>query len=216
MKQNNMSALRRQGFQPGFTLIELLIFLAIFSMVTVVMIPVLYTTIESRMRQQTIELVEDNANQVLQQIERRIRNAERIIAPAMGESGSVLVLQMSSGSINPTIIGVQTGALVVIEKDIVRKLTSTQVAVLNFVVRNTSPAASTPSVFSSFQISRTIHLNPPHTYTRFYENAAALHPTDSPTGDCGCSSASCSDNVLTWYVCFGGSCSERQDNMVCP
>lgn len=202
--------------RSGFTMIELLIFIAIFSLVAVVMVPMLYATVETRMRQQTIELVEDNANQALQHIERRIRNAERIIYPAMGSTGSVLVLQMASGSINPTIIGVQTGALVVIERDVVRKLTSSQVAVLHFVARNTSPAADTPSIFSSFTVSRTIRLQMPHTYTRYFENAALLHPADAPVGDCGCSSASCSSNLMTWYLCSGGSCSERQDTFACP
>jgi hypothetical protein len=123
---------------------------------------------------------------------------------------------MASGSINPTIIGIQTGALVVIEKDLVRKLTSSQVAIIDFIARNTSPATSTPSVFSSFKVSRTIRLQMPHTYTRFFENAAFLHPADTPVGDCGCSSASCTNDLMTWYTCSGGSCSERQDNLVCP
>jgi type II secretory pathway pseudopilin PulG len=197
-------------------MIELLIFLAIFCVVSVVMVPMLYATIETRMRQQTIELVEDNAGQALQQIERRIRNAERIISPALGATGSVLVLQMASGAINPTIIGVQTGALVVIEKDVRKKLTSSQVAVSHFVVRTTSTSAAEPSTFLSFKVSRTIRLQMPHTYTRYFESAAALHPADVPTGDCGCSSASCSGNIVMWYVCSGGSCSERQDVIECP
>lgn len=203
-------------FRSGFTMIELLIFLAIFCIVSVVMVPMLYSTIETRMRQQTIELVEDNAGQALQQIERRIRNAERIIFPALGATGSVLVLQMSSGAINPTIIGVQTGALVVIEKDVRRKLTSSQVAVSHFIARTTSASDAEPSAFFSFQVSRTIRLQMPHTYTRYFESAAALHPADAPTGDCGCSSASCTGNILTWYVCSGGSCSEHQDIWTCP
>lgn len=214
--QHSAHSAGRANLRSGFTMIELLIFIAIFSLVAVVMVPMLYATVETRMRQQTIELVEDNANQALQHIERRIRNAERIIYPAMGNTGSVLVLQMASGSINPTIIGVQTGALVAIERDLVRKLTSSQVAVLHFIVRNTSPAVVTPSVFSSFKVSRTIRLQMPHTYTRYFENAATLHPADAPVGDCGCSSASCSGNIMTWYLCSGGSCSERQDTIACP
>lgn len=202
--------------RKGFTLIELLIFLAVFSMVAVVMLPMLYSTMETRMRQQTIELVEDNANQALRQIERRIRNAERIIEPVMGSSGSVLVLQMASGSINPTIIGVQTGALVVIEHDVRKKLTSSQVAVSHFIVRNTSPDDDTPSVFMAFKVSRTIRLQLPHTYARYFETAAMLRPADDPAGDCGCSVATCSNNILTWYVCSGGSCSERWDTLTCP
>ena len=202
--------------RQGFTLVELLLFLAIFSIVAVVMLPMLYATVETRMRQQTIELVEDNANQALQQIERRIRNAERIIAPTMGSTGSVLVLQMASGSLNPMIIGAQTGALVVIEYDLRRTLTSSQVAISNFVVRNTSSDDDAPSVSLSFKVSRTIRLQMPHTYTRFFEAAATLHPADDPQGDCGCSAASCSDNVVTWYVCSGGTCSEREDDMSCP
>ncbi len=214
--QRSAQSIGRHHLRSGFTMIELLIFIAIFSLVAVVMVPMLFSTVETRMRQQTIELVEDNANQALQHIERRIRNAERIIYPAIGSSGSVLVLQMASGSLNPTIIGVQTGALVVIERDVVRKLTSTQVAVQHFVARNTSPAADKPSVFTAFKVSRTIRLQMPHTYTRYFENAATLHSADTPVGDCGCSFASCSGNLMTWYLCSGGSCSERQDTLVCP
>jgi len=217
--------------RQGFTLVELLLFLAIFSIVAVVMLPMLYATVETRMRQQTIELVEDNANQALQQtielvednanqalqqIERRIRNAERIIAPAMGSTGSVLVLQMASGSLNPTIIGAQTGALLVIEYDLRRTLTSSQVAISKFIVRNTSSDDDAPSASFSFTVSRTIRLQMPHTYTRLFEAAATLHPADDPQGDCGCSAASCSDGVVTWYVCSGGTCSEREDDMACP
>lgn len=216
MMQYTRNPKGKKNFRYGFTMIELLIFIAIFSMVSVVMVPMLYATIETRMRQQTIELVEDNANQALQQIERRIRNAERIIYPVMGSSGSVLVLQMASGSVNPTIIGVQSGVLVVIERDLVRKITSSQVAAMHFIARNTSPSPVTPSVFSSFILSRTIRLQMPHTYTRYFENAALLHPADAPVGDCGCSSASCSGNLMTWYLCSGGSCSERQEIFVCP
>ena len=202
--------------RQGFTIVELLLFLAIFSIVAVVMLPMLYATVETRMRQQTIELVEDNANQALQQIERRIRNAERIIAPAMGSTGSVLVLQMASGSLNPTIIGAQTGALLVIEYDLRRTLTSSQVAISKFIVRNTSSDDDAPSASFSFTVSRTIRLQMPHTYTRLFEAAATLHPADDPQGDCGCSAASCSDGVVTWYVCSGGTCSEREDDMACP
>ena len=200
----------------AFTLIELLLFLAIFCIVAAVMVPTLYATVETRMRQQTIELVEDNASQALQQVMRRIRNAERIIYPAQGSTGSILVLQMASGAINPTIIGVQTGAIVVIEKDIRRTLTSSQVAVSRFLVRNTSPSSTAPSTLASFRVARTIRLQLPHTYARYFETAVTLHPADTPLGDCGCSSASCTNNVVTWYVCSGGSCSQREDDIVCP
>lgn len=205
--------LRRQGF----TLIEVLFFMAIFAMVLTVMLPLLFSATETRLRQQTIALVEDNGAQMIQNFTRRTRDAERILYPAAGATGAVLALQHSSGGLHPTIFGVQTGSLVVIERDNKKSITSDQVAVVDFVVRNTSVAEDKPSLSYSFRISRTIRLEQPHTYDRRFQGAVTLHTDDTPySGGCSCSAPSCSAGIYSWNVCSSSSCAGRTEAMTCP
>jgi type II secretory pathway pseudopilin PulG len=213
MRQNNR-------FRFGFTLIEVLIFLGVFAMVVSVVLPLLFSTTETRLRQQTISLVEDNAAQAVQNLMRRVRNSERILSPVAGSTGSVLVLQNASGSLNPIIFGVQTGSLVVIERDVRWEVTSSQVAFLDFVVRNTSTSANRNSVDYSFRISRTIRLEQPHTYDRWFHGAATIHPDDTPQGgSCGCPASYCTNGVYdmySWYICTNQLCYLRSDHVGCP
>lgn len=202
--------------RPAFTLIEMMIFIAVFALVMAVALPLLFASTETRLRQQTIALVEDNAAQLIQNLTRRARNSERIIRPAMGTTTSVLALQHASGSINPIIFGVQTGSLVVIEKDTKWEVTSSQVAVLDFLIRNTSTSTDRQSLSYSFRISRTIRLQQPHTYERSFQGTITLHPDDTPQGDvCSCPGPVCSNDVYTWYICDEGLCYQRSDMMDC-
>lgn len=203
--------------RSGFTLIEVIFFMAVFSMVMVVMLPLLFSATETRLRQQTIALVEDNGAQVIQNLTRRARNAERIMKPASGSTGAVLVLQHASGALHPVIFGVQTGSLIVIERDAKRMLTSDQVAVLDFVVRNTSVSAEQQSFTYSFRISRTIRLEQPHTYDRRFQGAVTIHADDTPqSGGCTCAAPSCTSGLYSWNVCSASSCAARAEAMTCP
>ncbi|TSC59382.1 MAG: hypothetical protein Greene041662_529 [Candidatus Peregrinibacteria bacterium Greene0416_62] len=207
----------RSELRGGFTLIEVIIFMAIFAMVLTVMLPLLFSATDTRLRQQTIALVEDNGAQVIQNLARRARNSERILNPISGSTGAVLALQHGSGGLQPIIFGIQTGSLVVIERDTKRMITSDQVAVLDFIIRNTSVAADKQSFTYSFRISRTIRLEQPHTYDRRFQGAITLHPDDTPfSGGCSCSAPSCNTGIYSWNVCSSSSCEARTEPMVCP
>ncbi|OGJ63795.1 hypothetical protein A3C37_01745 [Candidatus Peribacteria bacterium RIFCSPHIGHO2_02_FULL_53_20] len=205
------------GLRRGFTLIEVIIFVAIFSMIITVMLPLLFSVTETRLRQQTIALVEDNSAQIVQNLMRRARNTERILQPAIGSTGAVLALQHGSGGLHPMIFGVQTGSLIVIERDIKSVITSEQVAVIDFVIRNTSVSEDKQSFTYSFRVSRTIRLERPHTYDRRFEGAITLHPDDTPlSGGCSCSAPSCNAGIYSWNVCSASSCSARTEPIICP
>ena len=204
--------------RPGTTLVELLIFLAILVMVIGMILPILFSTTENRMLQQTIATVEQNGAQVMQTIELRVRDSERILDPAIGATGSVLTLQTGSGTTNPTIIGIYSGSLIVIRQSSKQTISSLQVAIQNFVVRNTSISVARQSVSISFRVSRTIRLQQPHSYARQFEGGFNLLPDDVTSGNrCGCGAPKCQAAVTyQWEVCSGTSCLLASTPLQCP
>jgi len=212
-----VSALVRRR-HPGTTLIELLLFLGILSLVAGLTVPILFSATENKLLQQTISIVEQNGTQVIQSATYSIRHAERILSPLPGQTGSFLALQTSTNATNPTIIAVDSGAIVVIKHTLKETVSTVQVGVTGFEVRNTSVSASKPSVLMTFTMSRTIRLQQPHSYTQTFETLIGLPPNDVPVGGaCGCDIPSCmSANVLAWQVCESGVCGEVIEQVQCP
>lgn len=204
--------------RQGTTLIELLIFMVILGMVVTITLPLLFSATENRLLQTTISIVEQNGAQILGNVSQRIRAGEKIISPPAGQTGSVLVLQTASGSTDPTIIGLNSGALIIIEHLTRDTVSTEQVAVTRFVVRNTSTSALRQSVSVSFTISRTIRLQMPHSYTRSFETTVGLLPTDFVTGNtCGCLAPTCGvSDAYTWEVCESGACNQASTTLECP
>lgn len=204
--------------RPGTTLIELLIFVAILGMSIGVIFPVLYTTVENRMLQQTVAVVEQNGAQLLQITGLRIRESERVLDPAMGQTGSVLALQTGSGASTPTIIGVESGALVIIRHTTKRTLSSPQVAITNVTFRNTSTSADHQSVLVRFTATRTIRLQSPHSYTEMFQGLFTLLPDDRlAESDCSCTPPVCqAQNSYIWQVCESTICATALAGLTCP
>lgn len=204
--------------RPATTLIELLIFMAILGMVIAITLPLLFSATENRLLQTTISIVEQNGAQILGNVSQRIRSSEKIISPAAGSTGSVLVLQTASGATDPTIIGMNSGSLVIIEHLLRETVSTEQVAVTHFVVRNTSTSATRQSVSISFTVSRTIRLQMPHSYVRSFETTISLLPSDVTVGNtCGCSAPLCGTNDdYSWEVCENGGCYWVDTTLECP
>lgn len=198
----------RSSARPGTTLIELLIFIAILAIAAAAILPLLFASTENRLLQQTVSLVEQNGSQMLQTIEYRIHHAERILDPLQHATGAVLALQTASGSENPTIIGISSGALVMVRHTAEETLSSSQVAVQNFVVRDTSVSATHQSVYVRFRVTRAIRLQLPHSYSKVFEAVVTLFPADEPTGgSCGCAVPGCSaSGTYVWQVCESNAC----------
>jgi len=205
--------------RPGTTLIELMIFLGILSLVAGLTLPILFASTENKLLQQTIAIVEQNGTQVIQNATYAVRHAQRILSPAAGQSGSYLALQTSDSTTNPTIIGVQSGSVVIIKHALKETVSTSQVGVTNFKVRNTSQSSDHPSILITFTLSRTIRLQQPHSYTQSFETVLTLPPADNPAGnECGCDGVACmSANVVSWQVCgTDTTCAEVTSDLQCP
>lgn len=202
--------------RPGTSLVELLIFLAIMAMVVSVTLPMMFSAAENRLLQQTVSVVEQNGTQIIQNVGLKVRNAEKIIYPAAGQTGKYLVLQTGSGGTNPTIIASQSGGVVIIQHSTLETISNEQVGVDEFRVRNTSTSTNAQSVAISFLVTRTIRLQQPHSYTQRFDATFGLLPDNTQTGACNCPPTSCAGGTaLTWYMCDTGVCSEATTNLDC-
>ena len=203
--------------RPASTLVEVLVFLVVFAIVAAMVLPLLFQAVENQLLQQSISLVEQNGMQALQAMGHRAQAGERILDPPMGETGSVVAFQTGSGVTNPTIVGVLSGSLVIIRHTTKQMLTSPQVAVEDFLVRNTSASATQSSFTVSFRVSRTLRLQAPHVYSRTFEALFSLSPDDSTQGDfCGCDPPFCqAGNVYVWEACEGITCGVASTQLEC-
>ncbi len=204
------------SLRPGTTLIELLIFLAIMGIVMAVAVPMLFMASENRLLQQTMSLVEQNGTQVIQNIGLKIRNAETILSPAPGQTGNVLVLQTGSGSTNPTIVALQSGSVVIIQRSTLEEISNEQVAIEELRIRNTSTSSVSQSIAVSFLVTRTVRLQMPRVYTQRFDAAFGLLPDGEPAGACNCPAAACvNGNTFEWYLCDTGVCQYASTALEC-
>ncbi len=184
------------------TMVELMLYLALLGLVISSVMPLLFMSAEDRLLQQTIAVVEENGTQALQNLTLRIRNAERIVSPTPGNTASVLVLQTASGATNPTVIGSSSGSIVIIEGTRMQTITSPQIGVTNFKVRNTSTSSTRQSLEISFNIARITRLLQPHSYFQYYNTSITLFPDDqTQSNSVSCAAPSCSPtNTFNWQV----------------
>lgn len=201
-------------------MVELMIYLALLGLVIGTVMPLLFMSAEDRLLQQTISVVEENGTQVMQDLTLRIRNSERIISPVAGQSGSVLVLQTASGATNPTVMGFNSGAILIGEGTHIQTITSSQIGVTGFRVRNTSTAATHQSVEISLQISRTTRLLQPHSYFQYFNTSVTLFPDDQALSNISsCTLPTCTPaNSFHWQVFNDalGQCLDAVLPLRCP
>ncbi len=209
---------RRLCVRHGVTLIELLLFLGIFAVVSIAILPLLFLAIDSRIRQQTMAVVEQNGMQLMQNMSYVVHGSERILDPPLNATGSVLALQTGSGALTPTMIGVSSGAIILVRHTTREVITSSEMTVSNFVVRNTSTSADRQSVRVSFDVSSTMHLPQPRTYKQSFSTLITLFPDDKPAASpCDCAVPDCSaPNTYAWQVCQSNQCLGATTTLNCP
>lgn len=186
----------------GVTLVELLLFLAIAAIMGVAMMPLMFSSTENRVLQESIAHVENNGSQLMQVIGAAVRDAEKILDPLPRETGPVLALQMSSGSLTPTIFGTLTGSVLRVQKITHEIISANEVAVENFRVRNVSNGYST-GVTISFKLSRTLRLEAPRIYSQQFQSTFNMFTKNTLRGDsCGLALPGCTGgDHYSWQVC---------------
>lgn len=190
----------------GVTLVELILFMAIAAIMGLALMPLLFSSTENRLLQESVAHVENNGPQLMQVIGRKVRDSERILDPLPGGTSEVLAIQMSSGSLTPTIFGVVTGAMLQIEKTTQQTISASEVSVQDFRVRNISNGQST-GVTISFVLTRSLRLEAPRFYTQSFQSTFTIFPKNVLTGNtCGIALPGCTgNNRYTWQVCDPGA-----------
>jgi len=102
MKKNN---------QQGFTLIELMLYVAIASVVLLMVTSFFQMTLAAKIKNRTILEVEQQGMQIMQIITQTIINSEAIISPTPGNSSTGLTLDVVSAVDDPTIFDLSSGTI---------------------------------------------------------------------------------------------------------
>ncbi len=93
----------RRHNQTGYTLVELLLYIAIVGSLLTAIVFFLGTTVESRLKNETISEVNDQGASIMDTLTQTIRNATSITSPASGASLPALTLVVPTGTLSPTV-----------------------------------------------------------------------------------------------------------------
>lgn len=142
----------------GFTLIELLLYVAISSVILLVISLFLQTLLESRIKNQTIAEVEQQGLQVMQMIMQTARNAEVITSPAQGASAASLTLDVITGASDPTILDLSGSSIRIAEgAGSPVALTNLRVTASGLTFQNLSRGGTPGAIRIQFTLT---HVNP--------------------------------------------------------
>ncbi len=168
--------MRQPSLHPGFTLIELLLYVAISSVLLLVISAFLSSLLQSRVKNQTIAEVEQQGVQVMQIISQTIRNAKDINSPTQGTSASSLSLDVITGANNPTVFDLSSG-VVRIKEGVATAiaLTNSRVTASGLSFQNLSRSNTPGTVRISYTLT---HLNPSgrneYDFTKTFIGSATL------------------------------------------
>lgn len=176
MDRTNMKKRLRQ--QAGYTLIELLLYVA---MIGILLSAVTYffgAAAEARVKNQTVMEVDSQGTYVMDYIAETVHNATSISAPTIGTSGSSLTLVVPVGSLSPTVFNVASGAMQVKEgTGAAATLTSDDIQITSFTVKNLSRSGTTGIVQVSFTLSRVNASNrSEYDYSRTFTTSVGVRP----------------------------------------
>lgn len=144
--------------RDAFTLIEFIIYIAIVTLVLVLIIGFLWNIVLGNIKETSYQEVQQNARFALTKISQEIKKASGINNPSPGQSDSILSLSMQNLDLNPTIFDVFEGKLRITQGESdPKELTSDEVKVTNLLFTN----LSYPNTPGTIRIEMTIeYLNP--------------------------------------------------------
>jgi len=131
----------------GFTLIELLVYIGIFVIVSLFLVNILISTTQIQVRQNAVNVVNQESQFVLQEVQNLVENSSYIDI-ATGTPTSTLKLRMSSSSLDPALVFASSSAIWLSENGVAVPLTSNRVTVsgLSFQKYSNPPAHDTVSI----------------------------------------------------------------------
>jgi Tfp pilus assembly protein PilW len=172
--------------QSGFTLVELLLYLAITSIMIVVISAFIQAMYEARVKSQTISEVEHQGQLVMNTIGQSLRNATGVTTPAAnGTTGTAcptattanaLVLTVRTAANSPTTFDLSSGVLRMKEGAAAAvNLTNSKVAVCGLIVDDLTVSGQARSVQVKFTITdSSTSLKNEYTYSKDFEIAGTL------------------------------------------
>ncbi|MFC1622915.1 PilW family protein [Patescibacteria group bacterium] len=102
-------------YKKGFTLVELLLYIGIAGAMMFSLVVFAMTLLQSSVKSQTINEVEQQGTQVMQLVNQTIRNAEGINSPAQGVSASSASFDVVSAGDDPTVFDLSLGVFRIAE-----------------------------------------------------------------------------------------------------
>jgi Tfp pilus assembly protein PilW len=168
--------IKKQGkLNYGLTLIELLIYISITGILMATISSFFYMMYDARVKNQTINEVEQQGIQVMQLVTQTIRNADGIISPAQSASNASLMLDVAGSSYN-TAFDLGGNTLRVTENNGAPvNLTSSRIIASSLVFDNLSRNNTPGLIRARFTLS---HINPGgksrYEYSKTFYGSAGL------------------------------------------
>lgn len=167
---------QRLNVRHGFTLIELLLYIAVASVMLLVISIFLSLLLQSRIKNQTMVEVEQQGAQAMQLITQTARNAEAITSPAPGASASSLMLDVITVANDPTVFDLASGVIRIKEgTDSTIALNNSRITASALTFRNLSRVGTPGTVHIQFTFT---HANPEgrneYNYSKTFVGSATL------------------------------------------
>lgn len=139
----------------GFTLIELLLYVSVIGGLLIALSMFFATTVEARIKTQSIMEVDQQGALVMDYMLQIIRNADSITSPAAAATGGSLTLVVPTGSLSPTVFDL-TGSTLQIKEGVAAAipLTNNKVAISGLSFANLTRSGTPGVVRVSFTITR--------------------------------------------------------------
>ncbi|NQV00819.1 MAG: prepilin-type N-terminal cleavage/methylation domain-containing protein [Parcubacteria group bacterium] len=130
----------------GFTLIELIIYISLVSIMLLGIASFSRTILQTRAKNQVIAEVEQQGIQIAQILSQKIRNAENIIAPTLGNNANSLTLDVVAVAQDPTVFSLDAETIKIEESGANQiNLTNSKVIASGLVFQNLS-RTDTPGI----------------------------------------------------------------------
>lgn len=172
--------MHRRGLyrSTGFSFIELLVYIAISSMLFVIIISLYFALAQARLRQQSIAEVETQGLTAMNLLLQTIRNTHSINSPVLGTSAASLTLNPYATTTKPTVFDLASSTLRISESGTAPvTLTSAQVLISNLTFQNTGRPGTLGSVKIVFTVAHATSSKYGSQYSKTFYGSATVRRT---------------------------------------